>query len=215
MKVYKTTKKSRKTKFLFFVIPVFCVLLIIFCYMQFVASPIILKSTYAQVESFATTQISDAIKECIEESGLEYDDFVTIKYNSNQDITAILANSLNINLFAREVASVSQVYFDEIIDKGVDIPIGTFTGLNFLAGRGAKVNFKLVPIGSILSNFKSNFTSVGINQTLHTLSIIVETTVSVIMPLTSDKITFNTEILVCENLIVGKVPSVYLSNDMF
>ena len=215
MKVYKTTKKSRKTKFLFFVIPVFCVLLIIFCYMQFVASPIILKSTYAQVDSFATTQISDAIKECIEESGLEYGDFVTIKYNSNQDITAILANSLNINLFAREVASVSQVYFDEIIDKGVDIPIGTFTGLNFLAGRGAKVNFKLVPIGSILSSFKSNFTSVGINQTLHTLSIIVETTVSVIMPLTSDKITFNTEILVCENLIVGKVPSVYLSNDMF
>lgn len=215
MKVYKTTKKSRKTKFLFFVIPVFCVLLIIFCYMQFVASPIILKSTYAQVDSFATTQISDAIKECIEESGLEYGDFVTIKYNSNQDITAILANSLNINLFAREVASVSQVYFDEIIDKGVDIPIGTFTGLNFLAGRGAKVNFKLVPIGSILSSFKSNFTSVGINQTLHTLSIIVETTVSVIMPLTSDKITFNTEIIVCENLIVGKVPSVYLSNDMF
>ncbi len=187
---------------------------IVFCYLHFIASPIIIKSTYAQIESFATTQISDAIKKTIEDSDLKYSDFVTIKYNSSQEVVAILANSLNINFFAREVASVSQVYLDEIIDKGVDIPIGTFTGLNFLSGRGAKVNFKLVPIGSILSTFKSDFKSVGINQTLHTLSIVIEATVTIIMPLASDKIEFDTEIIVCENLIVGKVPSVYLSNDL-
>ena len=183
--------------------------------MQFVASPIILKSTYAQIESFATTQISDAIEETIESSGFEYSDFVTIKYNSDNDISAILANSLNINLFSRKIAAVSQVYLDEIIGQGVDIPIGTFTGLNFLAGRGAKINFKLVPIGSILTTLRSNFQQMGINQTLHTISIIVQTTVSVIMPLSSELIAFDTEVLVCENLIVGEVPSVYLSQDMF
>ena len=215
MRVYKTTKKSRRTKWLLcFVLPVFCLLVVVFCYLQFVATPIILKSTYAQVDSLATTHISDAIKHTIEKSKYEYSDFVTIKYNSNQEIAAILANSVNINLFAREVVSISQVYLDKMLEQGVDIPIGTFTGLNFLAGRGAKINFRLVPIGSILSSFKSNFRSVGINQTLHSLSVVVETTVTVIMPLTSEKIAFNTEVFICENLIVGKVPSVYLSNDL-
>ncbi len=214
MKVYSAKKKKNKVKLLLFILPFLCLVLIIFSYLHFIAGPIILKSTYAQVDSYATTQISDAIKYTLDTSGLNYDDFVTINYNQEGNVSSIIANSINLNAFARNVSTISQIYLDKIVDQGIDIPIGTFTGLNFLAGRGTKINFKLVPIGSILTNFRSDFKSVGINQTIHTLKVIINTTMTVIMPLSSERIDFETEFLVCENLIVGQVPSVFLSGDL-
>lgn len=214
MKIYTVKRKNKKVKILFFILPFFCFVLVIFSYLHFVASPIIIKSTYAQVDSYATTQISDAIKYTLDSSGLGYNDFVNVNYNKEGNVSSIIANPINLNTFARDVSSISQIYLDKIIDQGIDIPIGTFTGLNFLAGRGTKINFKLVPIGSILTDFRSDFKSVGINQTVHTLKIIINTTMTVIMPLSSERIDFKTEFLVCENLIVGQVPNVYLSGNL-
>ena len=214
MKVYKSSRKKKKTRLLYFVLPFFVLLLVVFGYLHFVANPIIIKSTYAQVDSYATTQISDAIKHTMCLKNYEYDDFISIRYNQQGNVSSIIANPITLNAFARDVSSISQVYLDKIIDQGIDIPIGTFTGLNFLAGRGSRVNFKLVPIGSILTNFKSDFKSVGINQTIHSLSIVINTTMTIVMPLSSERIDFATEFLVCENLIVGEVPKVFLSGDL-
>ncbi len=183
--------------------------------MRYIASPIILKTTYAQVDTLATSYVSDAIEDSLIVGGYTYDDFINIKYNNQGNISAILPNTININLFSRKIATVAQEYIDKVIDDGVDIAIGTFTGLNFLTGKGSKINFKLVPVGSILVSFLSNFNSAGINQTIHKLSIIVETTMTVVMPLESQIIKFNTECIVCENLIVGEVPSVYLNGKLF
>ena len=215
MKVYKARKRRKRTRIFKILLPVFSLFLIVFAYLYFVASPIIIKSTYAQIDSYATTEISDAIKYTIENSNYDYEDLVTINYNNNGDVSSIIANTININILARDVSTVSQIYIDRIIDKGVDIPIGTFTCINFLAGRGSKINFKLVPIGSILTTFDSKFRSVGINQTIHTLSIIVNTTMTVVLPLTSKVIEFAAEIIVCENLIVGEVPNLYLEGGLF
>jgi len=196
-------------------LPVFCVILLVFCYMRYVASPIILKTTYAQIDTLATSYVSEAIEDSLLIGGYNYDDFIDIKYNNQGNISAILPNTININLFSRKIAEISQQYIDKVIDDGVDIAIGTFTGLNFLTGKGSKVNFKLVPVGSVLVSFTSNFSSAGINQTIHRLSIIVETTLTVVMPLESQIIKFKTECIVCENLIVGEVPNVYLNGKLF
>jgi len=214
VKVYRVKQKKKKTRILKIVLPFFSIVLLIFIYMHFIASPIIIKSTYAQIDSYATTEVSDAIKDTIQKFNYKYEDLVTINYNSKGNVSSIIANSININLLAREVSSVSQIYIDRIIDKGVDVPIGTFSCLNFLAGKGSKINFKLVPIGSILTTFDSSFESVGINQTLHSVSIVINTTMTVVLPLTSKVIDFETEILVCENLIVGEVPNFYFSKDI-
>ena len=79
-------------------------------------------------------------------------------------------NSVTINSFARDVSSVSQVYLDKIIDQGIDIPLGTFTGMPIFVGRGPSVNIKLLPIGSITCRFNSEFVNAGINQTNHKIS---------------------------------------------
>lgn len=213
MKVYKTKVKNKKRiKWICFSLSFFLFVGGIFAYLILIVDPIIIKSTIAQIDSYATTQISKAIKTTLENTSFDYSDFVNITYTTSGEVSSITTNTANLNMFSRLVDIKSQDLIDEIADMGVEIAIGTFTGFSFLIGRGTKIHFNLVPIGSLLTKFNSTFQSAGINQTLHTLNISINTSIVVVMPLKSETITFSTEVLVCENLIVGKVPNVYLES---
>ena len=61
-------------------------------------------------------------------------------------------------------------------------------------------------------DFVSCFEEVGINQTKHSIYINANTTISIVLPVASVPVTVSTAILVVENIIVGKVPSVYFEN---
>ena len=60
-------------------------------------------------------------------------------------------------------------------------------------------------------DFVSFFQSAGINQTLHKIYIDVYADVSIVTPIDQPTIQVKAEILVCENLIVGKIPQTYLN----
>ena len=68
-----------------------------------------------------------------------------------------------------------------------------------------------MPIGSVITSFSSSFESAGINQTKHSLYIDANITISVILALTTKHVDFVTQVLICENIIVGKVPEFYFS----
>ena len=57
--------------------------------------------------------------------------------------------------------------------------------------------------------------SVGINQTLHSIYINVESKVNVGLSLSNQTIIVNSSILVAETILVGKIPEVYLSGNLF
>ena len=61
----------------------------------------------------------------------------------------------------------------------------------------------------------SKFTSVGINQTLHSIYIDVISTIELNMPLNSATSTCKTQILISETILVGKVPDIYLKDGLF
>ena len=96
-------------------------------------------------------------------------------------------------------------------EDGVNINLGTFTGIPFLIGRGPVLNLKLVPIGIVGSNFESLFQSVGINMTKHSLFLYIDVHVSIIMPIKSYDFETSNQVLLAESVIVGKVPEVYLN----
>ena len=96
---------------------------------------------------------------------------------------------------------------------GVDVSVGTFTGIPILNGVGPKVNLKLVSIGAMTSEFKSNFDSAGINQTHHSIFVRLFASVSVILPAFSKTIDSVTEVLIAESVIVGKIPQVFMGEN--
>ena len=166
------------------------------------------------VQAMTTTAVNDAVFQTMENTS-SYEDLVSIERNNAGDIVAITSDSLKINSLARRTASVAQKNLSELSAGGVRIPLGAFSGIEILAGTGPRVNVKIVPIGNILCKFSSKFTSAGINQTLHSIFVDVQTSVSIILPTRTVQVGGSSQVLIAESVIVGKVPDVYLNGNIF
>ena len=64
-------------------------------------------------------------------------------------------------------------------------------------------------IGNISSEFKSDFQSAGINQTVYKIYINIHAKLSVVVPGCSSIEDFFTNILISETVVLGKVPKAY------
>lgn len=212
----KTCKKKSKFKSRLYrsLIILLLLIAIVIAYLELVVNPIIINIAEAKVDSVATTAISDAIFKVVTDNDVEYDDLVEIIYDSTGNIASIVSNTYKMNYFARELSTHAQILLDKIAATGIDIPIGAFTGMPAFSDVGPNCNLKLSPIGSVITAFNSKFTSAGINQTLHSLYVDVNTSISVVLPTRSRKIEFITQALVCETIIVGKIPDVYLNGSI-
>ncbi len=202
--------KKRKMKFKYkFLISIIVILVLGFIYLTTIVNPIIFNYNKAVVEHNSVDILNNSIKNSL--SDYLYDDLVTIQKNDSGDITLISCNSSNVNKLSNTITSHCQTDLKSLENTGINIALLTFTGIPFLNGIGPKINIKTTPVGYCDSKYISKFTSCGINQTLHQLSIIVSAKVDVLLPIKTFEIEVNTEVLVCESIIVGKIPQVYLN----
>lgn len=186
-----------------------------FVYIYCVVNPVVVGATEHMIFSLSTSAVSDAIYDVLNEEDITYNDLVNIEYDNEGNVTLISLQTIRLNLIARKFYQVAQVYLDNMGKQGIDVALGTFTGIPFLSGVGPKINLKLVSIGAMTSTFENSFKSAGINQTNHSLYIHLYASVSMVLPAYSKTIDSVTEMLVAESVIIGKVPSVYFgSNSM-
>ncbi len=172
--------------------------------------PVVIESSEAQVRAIGTNAVNIAATSVLSEN-ITYDDLFTVVKNENGDVEMIQANSPRINAIARQIANLAQANLDDLGVQTLDIAFGTFTGLALLTGFGPDVSIKIVPIGTANCDFVSSFVSAGINQTIHRIYIDVYADINVITPIADPTISVKAEVLVCENLIVGKIPNTYLN----
>ncbi len=199
------TKKNQSV----FIIVFFIFFLLIFYYFKVVA-PII--KTYSQAETRAITEkaINLAVSNVVNRT-LSYDSLIDINYSSAGEIVSFSANQYEINSISREIVKEAQYQIGSLNNEKLKINVGTFTGIPFFIGRGPFVNFRLVPIGVVESNFESEFSSVGINMTKHSLFLYINVHVSIVMPIKSFEVYSTNQVLLAESIIMGKIPDVYLN----
>lgn len=212
MKKVKNKRLSLKVKAYICLGCVLFFLLTVFLYFNFIVGPLVVEVSRAQVDSVATTAVSDAIYDVIQEEGYTYQDFINVEYATDNTVSSITANAIELNNFARELSTLIQIYLDDVGEHDISVPLGTFTGITALSGIGPKIKINIVPIGSVITSFSSSFESAGINQTKHALYIDANISISVVLPLTTKRVDFVTQVLICENIIVGKVPEFYFSS---
>ncbi len=187
------------------------IIIFIFVYLNNVVNPVIIESSNAKIRSLSQKAVEDAIYETINDSAI-YDTLIMISRDAEGNVVYISANTLQINMLARELARVAQEKLENLGAHGIDIPIGTFTGMPIFVGRGPNINIKLLPIGSISCKFSSEFINAGINQTNHKIYLNVTSKVSVILPTANQTIETTTQIMIAESIIVGKIPDTYLNS---
>ena len=184
----------------------------IFCTVYFRSNivPTVMDSSVAQMRAVTTNAVNLAATSALS-GGLTYDMLFDIVKDGEGNIPMIKANSPEINKIARQIANLAQANLDSLGTQEIQISAGTFTGLALLMGFGPDVTIKITPIGMANCDFVSYFQSAGINQTLHKIYIDVYADVSIVTPIDQPTIQVKAEVLVCENLIVGKIPDSYLN----
>ncbi len=196
-------------KYIFIIIIAVSVLAIL--YLNFVVNPVIIATSTAKVRSLSQRAVESTVWQVIKDSAV-YDTLINITRNESGDIVAVNSNSATINMLALELAEKAQDALSQMGASGVDIPIGSFSGMPIFTGRGPDINIKMLPIGTIYCKFFSSFTSAGINQTNHRVYLRVLTSVSVILPMANQIVDTQTEIMISESILIGKIPDTYLNS---
>lgn len=204
-------KKIKRAKAKYILISILLTFLIIAAYLLTNATKMVSAVSEATIRSITTVAVNDAIYYTLNDN-LRYEDLIRIDRDENGNVTTITANSLKINRIARDTAYLSQENLNRMSEEGIMIPIGAFTGIKILAGFGKKVNVKIIPISNVECKFVSSFTDAGINQTKHSIYLQIVSDISIIMPSKTTNLASNTQVLVCESVINGNIPSVYLNN---
>lgn len=208
----------RKRRSKFFKLFVFIVILTtIFVGVMFFfntnVNPVIISMSEAKVRALSTRSVSLAISQELRVD-MEYSDLIRVKTGDHGQITMLQANTLKINALARAVAQRAQDNIDEVGAQGIGIPIGSLSGIPLFAGRGPAVSIRFIPIGSVVSRFRSVLKAAGINQTVHQIYLTVEATVHIVLPGANDReVKTFTEVLIAESMLIGTIPNTYLSSD--
>lgn len=205
--------KKKKKRILIIIFFLFFILGCFSIYYLNIVFPVI--KTYSKIEADSITEkaINTAISNVINRS-LKYDSLIDINYSNTGEIVSFSANQYEINTISREIIKEVQYQLNFFGKDGLKIKMGTFSGIPLLIDKGPVVKLNLVPIGVVTGDFFSEFDSVGINMTKHSLFLHINVHVSLVMPVKSYDIYTTNQILLAESIIMGKVPEVYLNGQM-
>lgn len=168
----------------------------------------------ASMRSITTVAVNDAIYYTLSDR-VRYEDLVTVERDGDGNILGISSNAFQINRIARDTAYMSQQNLQKMSEDGIDVPLGAFTGIEAWAGFGPRVNLKIIPISNVECRFVSSFEEAGINQTKHAIYLDIVADISIVMPSGTSNFASLTEVLICESVLIGKVPDTFLQTDIF
>lgn len=182
-------------------------------FFSYVVNPIIINTIELKSKSMTTQAINSAIADVLDGT-ITYNDLVNIVTNEIGDVELIQANTLKVNMLSKDIARSTETKLDTFGQSGIKIPLGTFTGMTFLVGKGPSLTLSTMPIGAVTCAFESMFESAGINQTAHRIYLNVTADVGVVLPFTTRKLRASQVVMVSENIIIGKIPDVYLETSV-
>ncbi len=165
------------------------------------------EKTFDSIISSASYHAVDII---VEEK-YNYSDLIDIKTDSEGNVGMIITDSYAVNKLATTAATKAYDYLSAEIEKGVEVPVGAFTGIRLISGFGTKVRMKVISVASVKCDFVSEFAQAGINQTRHSLYLNINCVVNVVTKTKTETINDKITVLVFDNLIVGKVPNVVVT----
>jgi len=169
--------------------------------------PIIQKAGAYRCQVAVSRIIDDAVSDGI--TLYEYSDLIRIVRDGEGGIASIESDMANINLLKAKATQLINDGLLTIAESEVYIPLGTVLGIDALYGRGPAIPVKLSPMGFANVNLVSDFSSAGINQTLHRIILTVSAEVSAVIPGYTTSVPVQTEFIIAETVIVGKIPESY------
>lgn len=197
-------KKNKK------VLTIIIILILAFCTVK-----IVLDAVYPTFDTLCETRAKSIATIISNEQATNvmrehsYDELFKIEKDSDNNITMVQSNIIAINEIISDVAVKIQEEIDARGRENIEIAMGSFTGNKLLVGRGPGVKIRISPVGTVETDLRSEFTSQGINQTLHRVYLDVKCKVNILTPFEDIEKEIINQVLLVENIIVGRIPETY------
>ena len=195
---------------------------IIVCLLLFVALVALFNHTiYPVMQSAAENEakvkainvIDNIVLHEISANSVTYESLIHVERSSTGQVLSITTDVVKMNLLKTKIMSEVQKVLNDSTESAVQVPLGTLLGGSIFYGHGPNVTLNITLSGNVDAEFKSSFTSAGINQTRHQIYLNVGTNVYSFLPGISAATKVNTDVLVAETVIVGTVPNTVLNFD--
>jgi len=199
-----------KNRILIIGISILTFLLTSFLLIDWGIKPTIIAMSEAKVEYIAVLAMNNAVSQILG-GNIKYTDLTDVLTDKNGKITMIQYNTILINTLARETSTLAQNEIRSLGAEGISVPLGSVTKSKLLSGRGPDIDVKIIPVGSVSTDFTDEFRQAGINQTRHRIFLLLKTQVRIVVPLGSNVINVSTKVPIAETIIVGDVPDSYVN----
>ncbi len=205
--------KKKHSRLYYKVIAVICFVLIVsisvFCLFEFKARDLLHNLVDNELEIKAMNSIDSAVCEVLSNIPIDYNSLIITNTDSAGKVNSLHTDSKAINILKSELSLkiTEKIREDQKIKVGV--PAGAFTGVVLISNFGPNIYVSLRLGGSVTTTIKSEFTTAGINQTIHRIYLVVDADVSLTCPIIFYETSFITEYELCQTVIVGNTPQTF------
>ena len=158
---------------------------------------VVLTLSQATARSLAIQALNEAASEMLG-LGVHYADLMTVEKDEQGQVRLIQANTPEMNRLAAQASLLAQERLTAMGQKTVVVTL--------LAGAGPGIAVQILPVGSVQAAFSTDFTTAGINQTRHRISLVLTANVQIVIPTGAKNVQASTQMAMAESIIVGQVP---------
>lgn len=175
--------------------------------------PLVFSLAEARSASMASQVLYGALAEAMED-GVTYDDLMSVHMDDRGQVALLSANTMAMNRLADRAGQAALKRLGDMSSERVSVPLGAALGLTLLAGSGPEVPVSIVPIGSVATEFATEFEACGINQTRHKVYLQLTASIRIVIPTGAKTTNVSANMLVAESIIVGSVPEGFVGYDL-
>lgn len=171
--------------------------------------PMVREAAASQTQIAVSRIVQQAVLDVLEEDGLRYQSFVSLQQNQRGETTALTTNTVLVNRLQGELLEKILQALQQYGKTRLELPLGSLTGSQFLAGRGPLVTLHLRPVGMVKTKIINQFDEAGINQTRHRIQLQVTVDMLSLLPGYRISSQAQSNVILAETIIVGLVPDAY------
>ena len=211
--IKKYSGRVRRRRFLRRALLLLLLLLALFLLVDRNFRPLVFSLAEARSAAMASQVLSGALAEALGD-GVGYDDLMNVRMDDRGQVALLSANTVRMNRLADKAGEAALRRLQSMSSERVSVPLGAALGMTIFAGSGPRIPVSIVPIGSIATDFATEFEACGINQTRHKVYLRVSASIRIVIPTGARTTQVSANMLVAESIIVGAVPESFVGYNL-
>lgn len=205
---FKKREKNIKLRVIFVSLFVVFLLLYFVLWVNKKLDPLVCDIAEEQIKNNIADVVSNTVSRYISDG-----EYINITYDNG--VRTVCADQSALNLLKANVISDISSMLESAEEYSVKVSLSNLFDDEVIFGRFPSLNIpaSILPIYSVNGNIRTELTSAGINQSHYNIVLSINVDVNALLLISTIEISTNYDMCIADVVIVGEVPSVYLSGE--